>query len=652
MSPSLTFLIQFLSLLATTHGLPTSELVYDYVIVGAGTSGLVVANRLSEIPNVTVAVIEAGQSAFNNENVTDINGYGRAFGTDIDYAYQTVNQTYANGARQIMRAGKAIGGTSTINGMAYTRAEDVQVDAWEELGNSGWKWESLLPYVRVQIQTTFLFLGFLKMQPFSQDFFPSEIKTSGAAALRTSGIHWPKRLARNNSNEVVPNYIKSEQFQIPSDWQVATGITYEAEVHGSAGPLKVGYANDIDHGTFAGTALNQTYANLGQPWNHDVNTGKMRGLTRQPRTLNQAENVREDAARAYYWPFANRTNLVVHSNTVANRIVWKGAGDLNRAVASGVEITSADGTITTISARKEVILSAGALRSSGILELSGVGNPDILEALGIDVVVDLPAVGENLQDQVNSGFSFTSSPVSSGSANFISYPNAEDIYGAHLSSLAEAISTKIPSYAAAVANASNHVIPEADLLKFFKIQYNLLFQSSVPILEIFQTVAPSSVDIQFWSLLPFSRGNIHITSADPHEALTINPNFFMLDVDVDVHVACAKFIRNVLAQAEPLASLVTGESSPGFEVLAADADDAAFAVWLKDTYRTNYHPVGTTAMMSQDLGGVVSDRLVVYGTANVRVVDAGVLPFQVCGHLTSTLYAVAEKAADMIKEDA
>ncbi|KAK2624714.1 hypothetical protein QTJ16_005907 [Diplocarpon rosae] len=617
MSPSLTFLIQFLSLLATTHGLPTSELVYDYVIVGAGTSGLVVANRLSEIPNVTVAVIEAGQSAFNNENVTDINGYGRAFGTDIDYAYQTVNQTYANGARQIMRAGKAIGGTSTINGMAYTRAEDVQVDAWEELGNSGWKWESLLPY-----------------------------------------------------------YIKSEQFQIPSDWQVATGITYEAEVHGSAGPLKVGYANDIDHGTFAGTALNQTYANLGQPWNHDVNTGKMRGLTRQPRTLNQAENVREDAARAYYWPFANRTNLVVHSNTVANRIVWKGAGDLNRAVASGVEITSADGTITTISARKEVILSAGALRSSGILELSGVGNPDILEALGIDVVVDLPAVGENLQDQVNSGFSFTSSPVSSGSANFISYPNAEDIYGAHLSSLAEAISTKIPSYAAAVANASNHVIPEADLLKFFKIQYNLLFQSSVPILEyvepdpessqnmateeahtnsairIFQTVAPSSVDIQFWSLLPFSRGNIHITSADPHEALTINPNFFMLDVDVDVHVACAKFIRNVLAQAEPLASLVTGESSPGFEVLAADADDAAFAVWLKDTYRTNYHPVGTTAMMSQDLGGVVSDRLVVYGTANVRVVDAGVLPFQVCGHLTSTLYAVAEKAADMIKEDA
>ncbi|PBP25420.1 glucose oxidase [Diplocarpon rosae] len=593
MSPSLTSLVQFLSLLATTHGLPTNELVYDYVIVGAGTSGLVVANRLSEIPDVTVAVIEAGQSVFNNENVTDINGYGRAFGTDIDFAYQTVNQTYANGARQIMRAGKAIGGTSTINGMAYTRAEDVQVDAWEELGNSGWNWQSLLPY-----------------------------------------------------------YIKSEQFQIPADWQVATGITYEAEVHGSAGPLKVGYANDIDHGTFAGTALNQTYANLGQPWNHDVNTGKMRGLTRQPRTLNQAENVREDAARAYYWPFADRTNLVVHSNTVANRIVWKDAGDLSRAVASGVEITRADGTMTTISARKEVILSAGALRSSGILELSGVGNPEILEPLGIEVVVDLPTVGENLQDQVNSGFSFTGSPDSSGSSNFISYPNAEDIYGAHHSSFAEAVSAKLPSYAATVAKASNHVVAEADLLSFFKIQHNLLFQSSVPVLEVFQTVAASSVDIQFWSLLPFSRGNIHITSADPREALAINPNFFMLDVDVDVHVACAKFIRNILAQTEPLASLITRESSPGFEVLAADADDTAFATWLKETYRTNYHPVGTTAMMSQDLGGVVSDGLVVYGTANVRVVDAGVLPFQVCGHLTSTLYAVAEKAADLIKEDA
>ncbi|OWP03997.1 glucose oxidase [Marssonina coronariae] len=593
MSPSLISLVPFLSLLATTHGLPTTGLTYDYVIVGAGTSGLAVANRLSELPNITVAVIEAGDSVLNNANVSSIGGYSLAFGTDIDYAYQTVNQTYANGAAQTLRAGKAIGGTSTINGMSYTRAEDVQLDAWEELGNSGWNWKSLLPY-----------------------------------------------------------YIKSEQFQTPANWQIATGITYDPEVHGFRGPLKVGFANSISNSTIAGTTLNQTYAHLGQPWNHDVNDGKMRGLTSNPSTVDQAGNVREDAARAYYWPFENRNNLVMHSNTVANRILWKETGGLSGAVAGGVEITSANGTIGTIFASKEVILSAGAIRSSGILELSGIGNPDILEPLGIQVVVDLPTVGENLQDQVNNEISYSGNSSFAGSSSLVAYPNAGDIYGGNLSSLAEAVSAKIPSYAATVANASNHVVSEADLLKFFNIQYDLIFKSNIPILEIFNSVGASYVSLQFWSLLPFSRGNIHIKSADPREALTINPNFFMLDFDLNMQVESARFIRNTLAKAEPLAAIISGESSPGLSVLAEDADEAAFGQWIKDSYRSNFHPVGTTAMMARDIGGVVSDRLVVYGTENVRVVDAGILPFQLCGHLTSTLYAVAEKAADMIKEDA
>lgn len=116
MAPSLSSIIPFLALLAKTQGLPTNGLTYDYVIVGGGTSGLAVANRLTELSNVTVAVIEAGSSVFDNTNVTSIGGYGLAFGTDIDYAYQTRNQTYANGKPQTMRAAKAIGGTSTING--------------------------------------------------------------------------------------------------------------------------------------------------------------------------------------------------------------------------------------------------------------------------------------------------------------------------------------------------------------------------------------------------------------------------------------------------------------------------------------------------------------------------------------------------------
>ncbi|SPO01615.1 related to alcohol oxidase [Cephalotrichum gorgonifer] len=124
----------------------TSAGGYDYIVVGGGTSGLVVAKRLSEDPCVSVLVIEAGDSVENNVNVTSPLAYGYAFGTAIDYQYQTVNQTYAGGATKTIRAGKALGGTTTINGMAYTRAEIPQIDAWEKIGNEGWNWDTLLPY--------------------------------------------------------------------------------------------------------------------------------------------------------------------------------------------------------------------------------------------------------------------------------------------------------------------------------------------------------------------------------------------------------------------------------------------------------------------------------------------------------------------------
>jgi choline dehydrogenase-like flavoprotein len=479
--------------------------------------------------------------------------------------------------------------------MAYTRAQDSQVDAWEALGNSGRNWDSLLPY-----------------------------------------------------------YEKSEKFKTPADWHTVLGVTYDASVHGFSGPLKTGYPNSIINSSIIDT-MNETYSGLGLLWNDDVNSGHMRGFTSHPRTIDQAENVREDAARAYYWPYINRTNLILFSNTLANKIVWKQTCNetcgCDEAVAGGIEVTTANGTITTIYARKEVILSAGAVRSSSILELSGVGNPDILSPLGIEVVVDLPTVGENLQDQTNNGLVFADNKNYTGTTSFVGYLTAADLFGANVSSFAESIAAKIPSYAAAVATASNNVVSEADLLNFFNTQYSLSFNSSVPIVEIFNTVTGSIIDMEYWILLPFSRGNIHITSTTPGQTPDINPNYFMLDSDLDVQTASAKFIRNQIFKTEPLLSIITWETSPGFDVLAEDSDAEAYGNWIKDTYRTNYHPVGTTAMMSKNIGGVVSDRLVVYGTKNVRVVDAGILPFQVCGHLVSTLYAVAEKAADLIKED-
>ena len=148
--------------------------------------------------------------------------------------------------------------------------------------------------------------------------------------------------------------------------------------------------------------------------------------------------------------------------------------------------------------------------------------------------------------------------------------------------------------------------------------------------------------------MPFSRGNIHIKSANASAPASINPNFFMLDYDIKQQIGTARKAREVATTA-PLSNILTAETTPGFDVVPLNATDAVWGDWLKSVYRSNYHYISTAAMMSKELGGVVDDSHLVYGTANVRVVDASVIPFQVSGHLASTLYALAERAADIIK---
>ncbi|KUL86374.1 hypothetical protein ZTR_08632 [Talaromyces verruculosus] len=561
---------------------------YDYIIVGGGTSGLVVANRLSEMEDITVAVIEAGDSVLNNFNVSDVLGYSLAFGTPIDWAYQTENQTYAGGLRQTMRAGRAIGGTSTINGMSYTRAQDVQIDSWETAGNDGWNWENLLPY-----------------------------------------------------------YEKSEGFQVPTVDQIDRGADYDIRYHGVKGPLKVGWPNAMTNSTVF-PILNETLNQLGIPYNGDVNGGKMVGLTTHPDTIDRQNNVREDAARAYYWPYQARPNLKIISNTNVNKIIWadKPSGD---AIAIGVEITGVDG-VDNIYASKEVILSAGALKSPILLELSGVGNPSILQKYDIPVVVDLPTVGENLQDQTNNGLAWRGRETWTGLPAFSALPSIEQLYGKDFAAFASTINTSLADYARGVSNVSNGAVKEANLLAAFQIQYDLIFKSQVPFAEIVFVPLGDSVSSEYWTLLPFSRGSIHVKSANASEPASINPNYFMYGPDLHAQGYVAQYVRKIHGTA-PLSGLVGDEIQPGLALVPGNASASTWESWVKSQYRSNFHPVGTASMLPREKGGVVSPKLKVYGTKNVRVVDASILPFQLCGHLTSTLYAVAEKASDLIKEE-
>lgn len=303
---------------------------YDFIIVGGGSAGLTVANRLSELPHITVAVIEAGEDVSHNPNVTSVDGFTTTLGTSIDWQYTSTNQYHAAGQSIAYHSGKALGGTTTINGkyacpcsvwrseltfivMTYVRAEKSQIDSWGQIGNLGWSWDELLPY-----------------------------------------------------------YPKSEDFTYPTAAQLACGVSYVPNDHGESGPLKVGYPYGLLNGLFHNVVEN-TWEALDLPHNEDVNGGNVRGFTIWQSTLDTDANVREDAARAYYYPIEDRPNLHVFLNTTANKIVWKVAERV--LIAAGVEITCENGTVSVLSCSREVILSAGPFRSPALLELSGVGNP-------------------------------------------------------------------------------------------------------------------------------------------------------------------------------------------------------------------------------------------------------------------------------------
>jgi choline dehydrogenase-like flavoprotein len=573
---------------------------FDYIIVGGGTAGLVVANRLSANPNVTVAVIEAGDSAYSNPNVThvpvSITEFGLGIGTSVEWGYVTTPQKYT--AERVLPywAGKALGGTTTINGMTYVRAEKEQIDAWEELGNEGWDWDALWEY-----------------------------------------------------------YLAQEDFETPTDKQRDDGASFEEDAHGRHGELSVGFTPYLTS-QGAAAVFRETSEALGYPFNNDVNDGSMRGFCTWPMTLDAKTVIREDAARAFYYPVAKqRPNLHVYLNTSAARITWNEASsEESSMVASGVEVLDSHNQTAHLHATKEVIISAGSIASPALLERSGVGNPTILEAAGVKPIIPLPAVGANLQDQTATGIVYTSTTNWTGYATFASYLTAADLFGAQLASVTADLQANLSAYAAAIlADYAPNTTSLAVQERLLQHQVDLVFNesSTVPLAEVLWVPVGTGIAAQFWPLLPFSRGAIHITTSNPRVAPAINPNFLHLPIDTVIHAATAVRVREFFAT-PPLANLVVEETGPGFGVVAEGAgwEHESWAKWIKGAYAGNSHPLGTCAMMARELGGVVDKHGVVYGASNVRVVDASMLPTQISGHLSASIYAVAGRIAGLIAD--
>ncbi|KAL4914900.1 hypothetical protein BDW62DRAFT_219745 [Aspergillus aurantiobrunneus] len=563
---------------------------FDFIIIGGGTAGLAIANRLSELPNITIGIIEPGHDERNNPNVTSVEGFGGTNGlnTHIDWVYETTEQRFAGNRQLEYHSGRAWGGTSTINGMTYIRPEKAQLNAWETLGNGGWTWDTLWPY-----------------------------------------------------------HLKGEQFLPPTRAQVAAGASYIDAYHGCSGPVSVGYQYGLQNGSFA-TTVNETWRAFGVPLNLDVNGGHLRGFFVWPQTLDREANVRDDAARAYYAPVMGRGNLVMVEGRV-DRILWADGkeGVDGKALARGVEYTASDGK-GTLYADREVIVATGSVRSPAVLELSGVGNPGILEGLDIPVKVALPSVGENALDQPNSFMAYSSNASFTGTVPYVTYMTASDILGAETQTIADEVASQLRTWAEQAAAESRNAVSASAIEHLYKIQHELIFAQDVPCVEILTTGIGTNVGSAFFILLPFSRGSVHIASADPAAYPSINPNYFSVDWDLMLQRKIAQVVSRFWGT-DPVRALVGSRLQPPLEDVPGNATDGEWEGWVSGSFTPNHHLLSTAAMLPRELGGVVDANLVVYGTENVRVVDASVIPAQVSGHLTSIIYAVAERAADLIK---
>ena len=263
---------------------------------------------------------------------------------------------------------------------------------------------------------------------------------------------------------------------------------------------------------------------------------------------------------------------------------------------------------------------------------------------GISTKVDLPAVGENLQDQPNVAFAYEANTTYNGTAGYVTFGSITDFLG-------PITPANLAEWATTVSTAINNTISTSTLARLFEIQYDLL-KNGVPDAEMIAGTTvqfgegPSAyLGSAFWLLMPFSRGNVHIASADPLAYPAINPNYFLVDFDLEVQIAIAKWTRKFWTTA-PVSSIVT-EVSPGAAV-PQNATDEEWGAYVKGSFSANSHPLGTAAMMSRDLGGVVDSKLRVYGTRNVRVVDASVFPAIPGYYIQTPVYMISEKAADVI----
>ncbi|KAI6905613.1 GMC oxidoreductase [Hortaea werneckii] len=627
-----------LAVLKTAHGSPTTRFAphaivhhhpsklhpeYDYIIIGGGTSGLTVANRLTEDDNATVLVIEYGYLD-NEEGGTTVPGL--PVPDKYVRTVESVPQVGLNGRTSQFQTGAVVGG------MFFNRGSAEDYDSWEELGNPGWGWKDLLPY-------------FQKVEP---DY----------AFVLTSLVD----MVFSQSETFTP-----PSFQIANEY--ADIISPDLAPHSTDGPVGSSFPNfqwPIAKNFFRGW---NAIGLLTQP---QPNAGDANGAIYGPLSLNGKNQSRSSASNAYYRPIAGeRSNLHLIVGHAASKINFDHftARSVD-FIRSNMTTNSSKNPISNAKAYREIILAAGAPYSPQILQLSGIGPKDLLEGLGINTIADLPGVGRNFQDQPTMFMQYTYSNYPYPSPEWLStnetwtdeqlslyhYNRTGPMTVPYFSGTLVAylpLQNMTKEYDRILQSASNvntsSLLPintDPAILAGYHAQTQILLERYRSTHTTVQEVAfGGSGTVPVALLKPLSRGSVQINTTDPSKTPLVDFGTFSHPTDLEIAVEAIKKTREFMNSA-PMQETGATEIIPGANITSDEEIAAAIRNLARSTWQ---HPTSSCSMMRRELGGVVDPSLKVYGVEGLRVVDASIMPMIIGSHTLSTVYAVAEKAADIIK---
>ena len=530
---------------------------YDFIIVGAGSAGCPLANRLSADGKYSVALIEAGPK----DNYPWIHvpvGYFRTMGNPrTDWCYMTEEDKGLNGRAISYPRGRVLGGSSSINGLLYVRGQAEDFDHWRQLGNAGWAWDDVLPY-------------FKRAESWKGDAADPEDVRGREGPLSVS----PSRLSR----EVVDRWVDAA--------------------------VEAGYKR-----------------------NDDYNGADQEGVGHFQLTMKGGR--RCSTAVAYLNPARGRSNLSILTNTQVERLV------LTDGSVTGL-VANRKGEQVVLKARKEVVLSAGAINSPQIMMLSGIGSGKELQGHGISTHVDLPGVGKNLQDHLQAR------PVYKTTLSTINI-ETNNIFKKAMIGLQYMLTQRGPMTMAASLGTA-----------FLKTEEHLATPDIQFHIQPFSATKPadgphpfSAFTASVLQLRPESTGHVELASSNPMDAPKMHLNYLATDLDQKTIVKGIQIARRI-ASFSPLKEVLTEEFIPGREIAYDDFEGTLD--WARNTAVTIYHPTGT-CKMGTDKMSVVDDRLRVHGVKGLRVADASIMPVITSGNTNAPCIMIGEKCSDMILED-